>query len=325
MPAGGVPGGPPQPFSVTPTYEDVAYANVSETHKLDIYVPSGPGPHPTVIYFHPGAFMFGDKTDIPDSTGKALLKDGYALVGVNYRLSGEAKFPAAVQDAKASARFLRANAAEYDLDPDNFVAWGASAGGNLAALVGVSDGAAYFDDPSLGNPGVSGGVEAVIDWFGPTNFGLLDEQAKAQGSPASDQTHNDANSPESLYLGAALPTVPDLVEKSNPITYVGEGDPPFLVQKGSKDCTVAIENTKMMANALRDAGVRAEYDLLEGAGHGGQQFETDANNQRVLDFLHSVTGEPPGGGIAMPETGGPSLVTVLLAGSAFLLLAAGGY
>jgi len=141
-----------------------------------------------VIYFHPGAFMFGDKTDIPDSTGKALLKDGYALVGVNYRLSGEAKFPAAVQDAKASARFLRANAAEYDLDPDNFVAWGASAGGNLAALVGVSDGAAYFDDPSLGNPGVSGGVEAVIDWFGPTNFGLLDEQAKAQGSPASDQT-----------------------------------------------------------------------------------------------------------------------------------------
>jgi len=81
----------------------------------------------------------------------------------------------------------------------------------------------------------------------------------------------------------------------------------------------------MMANALRDAGVRTEYDLLEGAGHGGQQFETDANNQRVLDFLHSVTGEPPRGGIAMPETGGPSLVTVLLAGSAFLLLAAGGY
>jgi acetyl esterase/lipase len=165
----------------------------------------------------------------------------------------------------------------------------------------------------------------VIDWFGPTNFDLLDEQAKAQGCPASDQTHNDANSPESLYLGAALPTVPDLVEKSNPVTYVDEGDPPFLVQKGSRDCTVAIENMKMMADALRDAGVRAEYDLLEGAGHGGQQFETDANNQRVLDFLHSVTGEPPGGGIAMPETGGPPLVTVLLAGSAFLLLAAWGY
>ena len=219
-PRGGIPGGPPQPFNVTPTYANVAYASASPTEKLDIYLPSGAGPHPTVIFFHPGAFMFGDKTDIPDSVGKALLKNGYAIVGVNYRLSGEAKFPAAVQDGKAAVRFLRANAATYDLDPNNFVAWGESAGGNIAALIGVGSGVSYFDDPSLGNPGVSSRVRAVIDQYGPTDFGLMDEQAKAQGCPASDQTHNSANSPESLYLGAPLPTVPNLVKESDPITYV---------------------------------------------------------------------------------------------------------
>ena len=120
---GGAPGGP-QPFSVTPTYEDVAYATTSDTQKLDIYLPFGDGPFPAVVMFHGGGFLFGDKTDIPDLVGKALLNDGYAIVGVNYRLSGEAKFPAAVQDVKAAVGFLHANAANYNLNPDEFVTLG---------------------------------------------------------------------------------------------------------------------------------------------------------------------------------------------------------
>ena len=112
-----------QPFSVTPTYQDVAYANASDTQKLDIYLPSGgDGAFPAVITIHGGAFQFGDKAWIPDPVVKALLNEGYAVVSMNYRLSGEAKFPAAVQDAKAAVRFLRANAANHNLNPDEFVA-----------------------------------------------------------------------------------------------------------------------------------------------------------------------------------------------------------
>jgi acetyl esterase/lipase len=108
-----------QPFSVTPTYEDVPYATASDTQKLNIYLPSSgdDGPFPTVIMLHGGAFQFGDKTWIPEPVVRALLNGGYAVVSMNYRLSGEAKFPAAVQEAKAAVRFLRANAANYNLNP----------------------------------------------------------------------------------------------------------------------------------------------------------------------------------------------------------------
>ena len=107
-----------------------------------------------------------------------------------------------MQDAKAAVRFLRANAAEYNLNPDKIAAFGQSAGGNLASMLGTSGDVAEFDDPSLGNAGVSSRVQAVINWFGPNDFAVMDEQAKAQGCSASDQTHSAADSPESKYLGA---------------------------------------------------------------------------------------------------------------------------
>ncbi len=315
----------PQPFSVTPTYQDVPYANASDTQKLDIYLPSGDeGPFPTVIMIHGGAFQFGDKTWIPEPVVRALLNDGYAVVSMNYRLSDEAKFPAAVQDAKAAVRFLRANATNYNLDSDEFVAYGDSSGGNLASMVGVSSDVPYSDDPNIGNPGVSSRVKAVIDAAGPTDFSVMDEQAKAQGCAASDQTHNNADSGESLYLGAPVPTVPDLVQQSNPTTYIDGTDPPFLVQKGDQDCTVPIENTKMLADALRAGGVDVEYDLIEGAGHGGPVFD-DGVVQNVLPFLNRVVEGQPGGG-NLPTSGGPSLVPVLLVVGPIvvLLLVAGG-
>jgi acetyl esterase/lipase len=287
LPIGGM--GMGQTFTATPAFKDVAYATVSSTQKLDIYVPSGNGPFPVVLNFHAGGFKLGDKTNIPGKVGTALLNAGYAVVGVNYRLSGEATFPAAVLDARAAVRFLRANAATYRLDPDRIAVFGQSAGGNIAAMLGTAAESTAFDDASLGNVGASNAVKAVVDWYGPTDFGVLDEQAKAQGCSSSDQTHGSASSFESAYLGTAVASAPDLVAKANPITYIDANDPPFLIQKGDQDCTVAIANTKMLADALQAAGVTVQYDLLAGAGHGDTgstlMFEGDTNVQKVVAFL----------------------------------------
>lgn len=293
-PAGGMPGGAGAfgagaSFAATPAFADVAYASASATQRLDIYLPEGDGPFPVVVNLHAGGFKFGDKGMIPGTLGQALLDAGYAVVGVNYRLSGEAPFPAAVLDARAAVRFLRANAAAYKLDPDRIAAFGQSAGGNLAAMLGTAAEYTAFDDASLGNPEVSSAVQAVVNWFGPTDFGQMDAQAAAQGCAASDQTHGEASSFESAYLGAPVATAPELVAQANPISYIDGAEPSFLVQKGEQDCTVAVENTRMLADALQAAGVTAEYDLLAGVGHGdtgsAPVFEGEENIQRVLAFL----------------------------------------
>jgi len=273
-------------FSVEPNYKDLAYASASDTQKLNLYLPTtGTGPFPLVINIHGGGFKFGDKGMLSESTGTALLDAGYAVASIDYRLSGEAIFPAAVQDAKAAVRFLRANAAEYNLNPDKIAVFGQSAGGNIASMVGVTGNISDYDDASLGNEGVSSAVQAVINHYGPTDFLQMDDQAKAQGCSTSDQKHNDSGSFESAYIGAEIQTVPDQVGKSNPITYISADTPPFLIQKGDQDCTVSFENTKMLADALSAANLDVTFTSLAGAGHGGDQFETDENNALMISFL----------------------------------------
>jgi len=273
-------------FSVEPNYKDLAYASASDTQKLNLYLPTtGTGPFPLVINIHGGGFKFGDKGMLSEATGTALLDAGYAVASIDYRLSGEAIFPAAVQDAKAAVRFLRANAAEYNLNPDKIAVFGQSAGGNIASMVGVTGNISDYDDASLGNEGVSSAVQAVINHYGPTDFLQMDDQAKAQGCSTSDQKHNDSGSFESAYIGAEIQTVPDQVGKSNPITYISTDTPPFLIQKGDQDCTVSFENTKMLADALSAANLDVTFTSLAGAGHGGDQFETDENNALMISFL----------------------------------------
>jgi acetyl esterase/lipase len=129
----------------------------------------------------------------------------------------------------------------------------------------------------------------VINWFGPNDFTQMDAQARAQGCSASDQKHNAADSFESLYLGATVPDAPELAQKANPITYITADDPPFLIEKGDQDCTVPVENTKMLADALTAAGLDAQYVALAGAGHGDgwftAYFQSDENIQTVMNFL----------------------------------------
>jgi acetyl esterase/lipase len=280
-----MPGGSSTFSSVDPSYKDLVYAAISETQKLDLYIPTtGDGPFPVVIMVHGGGFMFGDKADGAGLTGvDQLLAAGYAVASINYRLSGEAIYPAQIYDAKAAVRFLRANAAKYNLNSDKFGAWGASAGGNLVSLLGTTCGVAELEG-NLGNNDQSSCVQAVVDWFGPIDFLKMQEQFA--GTSCSSTT-NDASSPESKLVGAAIQTVPEKVALTNPMNYITSDDVPFLIQNGTADCNIPPVQSKNLADAL-SAVIGADkvtYVSLEGAGHGGSQFETDDNLKLVIGFL----------------------------------------
>ena len=271
--------------SVDPIHKDLAYADVSSAQKLDLYIPtSGGGPFPVVIMVHGGGFMFGDKADGAGLSGvDQLLAAGYAVASINYRLSGEAIYPAQINDAKAAVRFLRANAETYNLNPDKFGAWGASAGGNLVSLLGTTCGVAELEG-DLGNAEQSSCVQAVVDWFGPIDFLKMQEQLTEAGCSAST---DDASSPESKLIGAAIQTVPEKVALTNPMNYITADDAPFFIQNGTADCNIPPVQNKNLAEAL-GAVIGAEhvtYVSLEGAGHGGEQFGTEENLKLVIEFL----------------------------------------
>ena len=275
---------------------DIPYANQSPAQKLDIYFPDDiPGLKPVIVSIHGGAFMGCDKSDMQVMPMLEGLKRGYAVVAVNYRLSWEAKFPALVQDVKASIRWIRANASRYELDPQRIAAWGGSAGGYLASMLGTSAGIPELEDLSLGNPEQPCSVQAVVSWYGPTDFLKMDEQLAVNGlTPQEDQLHNGANSPESLLLGQKITEIPERVKAANPETYIRQTAPPFFLQHGTKDCVVPVQQSVNFANKLskilREDRVRLE--LIPDAEHADPRFESPDNVKKVLDFLDKCLKNP---------------------------------
>ena len=266
---------------------DIPYAGLSKAQKLDIYLPEeGSGPFPVIVSIHGGAFRFGDKGDnqvIPMLEG---LKRGYAVVSINYRMSAEAIFPALVHDMKAAIRWIRANSARWGFDPLKIAAWGGSAGGYQAAMAGVTEGIPELEDLSLGNPEQSSAVQAVVDWFGPTDFLKMDEQL-AEFKIDPKDAHNGAKSPESLLMGAKITEIPERVKAANPETYIRPNAPPFLIQHGTKDDVVPCLQSVYFAEKLSAVlgPDKVTLDLLEGARHGDPRFGSEENLERVFAFL----------------------------------------
>lgn len=265
---------------------NLAYANLSPSQNLDIYLPDeGDEPFPVILYLHGGAFSIGDKRDIFVLNILKCLKRGYGLVSVNYRLSGEAKFPAGIQDVKAAIRWVRANAKKYQLDGGRIAVWGCSSGANYAAMICLTDRVTEFDDQRLGNPDYPCNVQAAVDWFGPTDFLKMDEQARENGYGQTD--HGEAGSPESRYLGTKITEAPLKVELANPMTYVHGHMPPLLIQHGRLDELVPVQQSMIFVEKLEKyvSPDRFEFDIIEGAGHADILFETDENMDRVFSFL----------------------------------------
>lgn len=281
---------PPPPMDtshIERKWLDVPYADQSPAQKLDIYLPDkGDGPFPVIVTIHGGAWLFGDKGDIMNLHFLEGLKRNFAVVCMNYRLSGEAQFPKQIYDCKAAVRHLRANAETYHLDVNRIAAWGASAGAHLAALLGTSRKVRKLEDFTMGNPRASSAVHAVVDWYGPTeSFLKMDEQLIASGMGKPD--HSAADSPESKLLGRPITEVPDLVRFASPMTYIKANMPPFLIQHGLKDEIVPIQQSLNFAAEIeRSADTkRVTLEILSDAGHGDPLFETPQNVARVLDFL----------------------------------------
>jgi acetyl esterase/lipase len=188
--------------------------------KLDLYLPAKTNlPLPLIIWVHGGAWRGGSKQNCP---ALRYVAQGYAVASVNYRLSQHAIFPAQIEDCKAAVRWLRAHAKDYSLDPDRFGAWGSSAGGHLVALLGTTGGVKEFDAGS--NLETSSRVQAVVDYFGPTDLLRMAEQSGSN----SRMNHNAPDSPESQLVGGTLQENREKAAKASPITYVSKDDPPTL-------------------------------------------------------------------------------------------------
>lgn len=241
-------------------HRDLAYVtNGHERQKLDLYLPYSGECLPLIIWVHGGAFRAGNKANYAPLE---YLADGYAVASINYRLSQHKIFPAQIQDVKAAVRWLRANAETYRLDPDHFGAWGASAGGHLVAMLGTAGDEAEFDVGE--NLNVSSQVQAVVDYFGPTDFLQMDAQLLSDG-----MIHDTPDSPESQLIGGAIQENKDLVARANPITYVSENEPPFLIIHGDRDPLVPHQQSVLLKNALEKVGASVSFYTVAGEGHGG--------------------------------------------------------
>jgi len=285
--------------SIPPTLADLAYGVVSKQQQLDLYRPAGAGPFPVVVYVHGGAFKFGDKRDIGGFSAdvKRLNGAGIAVASINYRMSGEAAFPAAVVDTRGAVRWLRAHANELQLDPGRIGLWGKSAGANLVLEVALTPGDASLDDPRLGLADVSDRVQAVVAMYAPTDFLTMDEQARARGCSSRDISHDNADSPESLYIGAPIQSAKDRARAASPVTHVSATSPPMLLQAGTADCTVPYRQSQELQDAIVRVGdpARVQLSLLPGASHADSAFDKDPNLTTVVNFLrdnllHAPTG-----------------------------------
>ncbi len=273
---------PPElPEGVT-VHRDLVYATVGQRElPLDLYLPPSEQPLPVVIWIHGGGWRSGSK----GSAGPArpLTGQGYAVVDVEYRLSGEAIFPAQIQDCKAAVRWVRANAKKYNLDADHIGVWGSSAGGHLAALLGTAGDVDDFETEA--NAGYSSRVQAVCDWFGPTDLLLMNKQAIA----GSTLDHDAPDSPESKLVGGPIQQQPftSLAQKANPIQYVSKDDPPFLIVHGDNDRLVSYRQSELLQAALTKAGVPSKLQIEPGADHGlsgGKRSRTELVEQAVGFF-----------------------------------------
>ena len=267
---------------------DVPYVKGGKTSQsLDIFVPpSADNPLPLVIWIHGGGWQKGDKAQCP---ALPLLRWGYVVASINYRLTDEASFPAQIYDCKAAVRWLRAHAEEYHIDPDHVGVWGASAGGHLVSLLGTAGDIKDLEG-DLGNEKFSSQVQAVCDLFGPSDLTkVLNEDAADRAIPK--------------LLGGSIRDRFDVAKRASPITYVTKDDPPFLILHGTNDPLVNPRQSKWLFDALQKAGVESRLEMIDGAGHGGPEFATLENRKMVLDFFDAhLKNAPPKTPATKPTT-----------------------
>jgi acetyl esterase/lipase len=292
------------------SFPDVTYAALTGYRplRLDLYRPENTStPHPLVIYVHGGGWQSGHTRHsgaFENWPGvlASIAARGYVVTSLEYRLSGEAPFPAAIQDVKSAIRWLRAHATEYGIDKRRAVIWGGSAGGQLAALAGTSCGVAELEPPGAGaeqrpEPGAaaqrpssagsastaapeSDCVQGVIAWYGVFDFTTLASQ--------SSNAANATSGGPARYLGCALKKcTPAALAAASATTYIDGKDPPVLMIHGVNDHTVPIQQSRAYLAALRAKGVKAELIEIPGVDHSFIGATPQATREASLRALHA--------------------------------------
>lgn len=218
---------------------------------LDLYLPAHPdGPLPLVIWVHGGGWSLGDKSFCPDLK-RWFASAGLAMASIDYRLSGQAHFPAPLEDVRAAIKWLKDSGERYGLDRDAVGLWGASAGAHLATLA------------ALTATGPEDAVQAVVDGYAPTDLLRSDE-----GAPKNGLIHDCEDSAEAKLLGARPAEVPELARAASPLAHVHSGAPPFLILHGDADLIVPARQSELLYEALASSGCEATLYTIKGLDHG---------------------------------------------------------
>ncbi len=228
---------------------------------LDVFAPGGAGPHPLILWVCGGGWRTCSKNGAMSRAGW-VLEEGYALAAVNYRVSSQAVWPAQLRDVEAGVRWLRAHAAEYDLDADRFGAWGDSAGGHLVAMLALA-----------GGKGTE--VRAACALFPPTDLLAL------------------ASAPEEVggLLGHPAAGDPECALAASPVSYARPDAPPLLLVHGDQDALVPLEQSIELRDILRKAGAEVDLMIIEGRGHDPDAFYADpAIRSRIRAFFAEHVG-----------------------------------
>lgn len=255
---------------------DIQFAEV-DGHRLllDLYLPNGIQNPPLVVWVHGGAWRAGSRTKMP-LTG--LLDDGFAIASVDYRLSPVAKFPAQIHDCKAAIRFLRGTAKKYGFSAERIGIAGSSAGGHLVALIGVTNNHRELEGDVGDYDDQSSAVQAVVDYYGPTNFLTILNQSTPHGLSVRVPALN-------LLLGDRPERLPELARLASPVFHVDSTDPPLLMIHGDQDPQVPINQSHELHGVYKSKKLPVHFEVVHGGAHGGSQFLDDRRSKMVSRFF----------------------------------------
>jgi acetyl esterase/lipase len=260
--------------------KDLPYVegSLNKEQRLDIMIPKTQSTkvYPLIVFIHGGGWKEGDKRDCP---ALDFCSRGFVVASINYRLAPQATFPAQIEDCKAAIRWLKENAAEYQLDPTRIGVWGCSAGGHLAALLGTTQGTGKFEGTAVNlkvasKPKFDCSVQAVSDWCGPSDLVTCVQQAE---SPR----YKKSGSAEYIYLllGGDLSTKMELAVEGSPTTYVSKDDPPFQIVHSLDDPIVPFAQSQELFEKLTEVDVPVKFVKIEGDNHLPMR-------QSTLDSVH---------------------------------------
>jgi acetyl esterase/lipase len=269
-----------------PTFNNVDYGGRRIARQdLDIYIPAGlTKPAPVVVFIHGGGWAGGSKGAANVPYFEPSFRSGFICVDINYRTSLDSVWPAQIADCKTAIRFLKANAATYNIDTCRFGVMGSSAGGHLAAMMGTSAGVKALEGVHQGNNHVSSRIQAVVDMYGPTDFSLMD--GYYTGCTSGRLVHNHNSFETNLLKIDTLSKHPARVQSANPIAYITSDDAKFFIMHGSNDCSVPFYQSVILDSVLRVKGIPADtFVVARNQGHGGPYYQNIAQTTLFNNFF----------------------------------------